>query len=353
MIKKGIQKLIEGKDLTFTETKEITQNIMSGKATDVQISAFLTALRIKGEKIHEITAFALVMKEFCSKIHPKVTGPLLDACGTGGDIIKTFNISTASSFVIAGAGISVAKHGNRAVTSKSGSADVLEKFGLNLTLKPKEIEKIIEKIGIGFMFAPLFHPAMKYVAAPRRELGIRTIFNILGPLTNPADANVQLLGVYSKKWLKPIASTLNKLNCKEAMVVHGIDGLDEISIIGKTLVAWLKNNNISMMEINPKDFGFKLAKPRDIFSESPEENVILIFKILSDLLSPDDPRRNVVILNAAAGIFVSGITNNLEGGIELATNSIQSGSAYKKLKMLIKESKGNLTKFEELENKYA
>ena len=200
------------------------REVMSGKATNSQTAAFLTALRMKGESVEELIAFASVMKSNCCQIHPKVNGRLVDTCGTGGDKIKTFNVSTAAAFVIAGAGISVAKHGNRAVTSKSGSADVLEKLGLNLNLEPKTVEAIIEKVGIGFMFAPAFHPAMKYAAETRREIGIRTVFNILGPLTNPANANAQLLGVYDSKLVVPMACTLEKLGCDEAMVVHGLSG---------------------------------------------------------------------------------------------------------------------------------
>ena len=228
MIREGIQKLIEGADLTFKESGEIMREVMSGKATNAQTAAFLTALRMKGEVVEELIAFTSVMRFNCCTIHPKVQGRLVDTCGTGGDKIKTFNISTAAAFVISGVGVSIAKHGNRAVTSKSGSADVLEKLGLNINLEPKEVESIIEKVGIGFMFAPAFHPAMKYASETRREIGIRTVFNVLGPLTNPACANAQLLGVYDSKLVVPMAFALDKLGCLEAMVVHGLDGLDEI-----------------------------------------------------------------------------------------------------------------------------
>ena len=228
MIREGIQKLIEGSNLTYDESGEIMREIMSEKATSSQTAAFLTALRMKGEAVEELIAFASVMRTHCRQIRPHVHGRLVDTCGTGGDKIKTFNVSTAAAFVIAGAGVAVAKHGNRAVTSKSGSADVLEKLGLNLNVEPEATQDIIEKVGIGFMFAPAFHPAMKYAAEPRREIGIRTVFNILGPLTNPACANAQLLGVYDPKLTTPMAYALKKLGCEEAMVVHGLDGLDEI-----------------------------------------------------------------------------------------------------------------------------
>ncbi len=204
MIREGIQKLIEGYSLTSSESGEIMREVMSGKATNSQTAAFLTALRMKGEAVEELIAFASVMREHSSQIHPRVKSRLVDTCGTGGDKIKTFNVSTAAAFVIAGAGVSVAKHGNRSVTSKSGSADVLEKLGLNLNVEPETVEGMIEKVGIGFMFAPAFHPAMKYAAEPRQEIGIRTVFNLLGPLTNPACANAQLLGVYDTKLTSPL-----------------------------------------------------------------------------------------------------------------------------------------------------
>jgi anthranilate phosphoribosyltransferase len=332
MIKEGIKKLVEGLDLGYEEAREIMKEIMSGEVTQAQIGAFLTALRMKGETVHEISAFATVMREFSHRIHPKVQGRLVDTCGTGGDLIKTFNISTTSSFVIAGAGVAVAKHGNRAVTSKSGSADLLEKLGLNLNLEPKGVERVIEEVGIGFMFAPAFHPAMKYAIGPRREIGIRTVFNILGPLTNPAGANAQVLGVYSEEWLQPLAHVLRELDCEEAMVVHGVDGLDEISTIGKTSIAWLRNEEVSLVEIAPKDFGFRTARPEEIGGTTPEESAEIAFSLLSDASDPMDPRRDAVLLNAAAGIVVGAKADDLTGGIESARESIESGAACKKLK---------------------
>ncbi|HLN88517.1 MAG TPA: anthranilate phosphoribosyltransferase, partial [Candidatus Binatia bacterium] len=226
MIREGIQKLVEGTDLTFEESCEVMHEVMSGETTNAQTAAFLTALRMKGESVEELIAFASVMRKNCCQIQPHVHGRLVDTCGTGGDKLKTFNVSTASAFVIAGAGVSVAKHGNRAVTSKSGSADVLEKLGLNLKVEGKAVQKFIEEVGVGFMFAPAFHPAMKHAAEVRCEIGFRTVFNLLGPLTNPACADAQLLGVYDSKLVVPMASALGQLGCEEAMVVNGIDGLD-------------------------------------------------------------------------------------------------------------------------------
>lgn len=353
MIKEGIQKLVNGINLTYQEATTIMKEIMTGNATEAQIAAFLTALRTKGETVQEILAFAVVMKEFCCKIYPKVNGRIVDTCGTGGDKLKTFNISTTAAFVVAGTGITIAKHGNRSVTSKSGSADILEKLGFNLDLEPKTVERIIEEVGIGFMFAPRFHSAMKYAISPRREIGIPTVFNILGPLTNPANATAQVLGVYSEKWMKPLAYTLRELGSEEAMVVHGVDGLDEISTIGKTSIAWLKDSKISSIEITPERFGFKKAKLEEISGTTPEESAELTFKILNNILEPQDPRKNIVLFNAAAGIIVGGKADNFNYGIELATESLESGNAYEKLKMMIKASNGELSKLEELEKKYA
>jgi anthranilate phosphoribosyltransferase len=353
MIKESIQKLVDGSDLTYEESASSMKEIMSGKATNAQVGAFLTALRTKGETTDEITAFTSVMKKYCKRIHPQVKGRLVDTCGTGGDKIKTFNISTTAAFVVAGADIAVAKHGNRSVTSKCGSADVLEMLGLKLNVEPEEVEKAIEEVGVGFMFAPAFHPAMKYANGPRRELGIRTVFNVLGPLTNPADATAQLLGVYDPRLTEPLAHSLKTLGCEEAMVVHGLDGLDEISTIGETRISWLRNDKVTTMEMNPKDFGIEQAKLDDILGSTPEENAELTFKILYGGIYADDPKREIVQLNGAAAIIVGCKSEDFGYGIEAAKESIESGKAYKKLKELVKFSGGDLTKLEQLETKYA
>jgi anthranilate phosphoribosyltransferase len=352
MIREGIQKLIEGCSLTIGESGEIMREVMSGKATNSQTAAFLTALRMKGEVVEELIAFASVMREHSSQIRPNVASRLVDTCGTGGDKIKTFNVSTAAAFVIAGTGVAVAKHGNRAITSKSGSADVLEKLGLNLHLEPKAVEDIIEKVGIGFMFAPEFHPAMKYAAEPRREIGIRTVFNLLGPLTNPACANAQLLGVYDAKLIRPMAYALQLLGCEEAMVVHGIDGLDEVSTVGKTSIAHLKQGKVTELEAVPSDFGVKKVRIADLKVATPEESAETLFKILSGRLDLCDPKVEFVLVNSAPGIIVGSNADDFEGGMELARKSIESGAAYAKLKALIKASGGKPSKIEELEDKY-
>ncbi len=352
MIREGIQKLIEGADLTFEESGEIMNEVMSGKATNSQTAAFLTALRMKGEAVDELIAFASVMKSNCHQIHPKIQGRLVDTCGTGGDKIKTFNVSTAAAFVIAGAGISVAKHGNRSVTSKCGSADLLEQFGLNLNLEPKTIEAVIEKVGIGFLYAPAFHPAMKYASEPRREIGIRTVFNILGPLTNPASANAQLLGVYDKKLVSPMAHALCKLGCEQAMVVHGVDGLDEISTVGKTAIAYLNNCTVTKTVLSPKDLGLRKARINELNTLSVMESAEAVFRILSGI-DIEGPKVDIVLANSAAGIIVGGKACDFESGIEIARESILSGAAYAKLKALVKESCGKLEILEEFELKYA
>ena len=351
MIREGIQKIIEGIDLNYAESGEIMREVMSGKATNSQTAAFLTALRMKGEAVEELISFVSVMRSNCCLIHPNVQGRLVDTCGTGGDKIKTFNVSTAAAFVIAGAGVPVAKHGNRAVTSKSGSADVLEKLGLNLNLCPEVVQNIIEKIGVGFMFAPAFHPAMKYAAEPRREIGIRTVFNVLGPLTNPACAKAQLLGVYSAKLVAPLADALKKLGCEEAMVVHGLDGLDEISTFGKTMIAHLKDGKVEEMETAPKDFGVKTAGINDLHTFSAEKSAETIFQILNGNISKD-AKAEIVLVNSAAGIIVGGKAENFTEGMEIARESIASGTAYSKLKALVKASGEGLSKLEELELKY-
>jgi len=352
VIKEGLQKLVERTDLTDQESQEIMKEIMSGNATSAQIAAFLTALRMKGETIAEVTAFARIMQEFCHQIHPKVKGRLVDTCGTGGDQIKTFNVSTTSAFVVSGAGIAVAKHGNRSVTSKSGSADVLEKLGLNLNLEPEAVGKAIEEIGIGFMFAPVFHPAMKYAIEARKAVGVRTVFNILGPLTNPARANAQLLGVYNQTLVEPLCHVLRNLGLEEAMVVHGLDGLDEISTVGKTAIAWLKEDKVAKFELAPKYFGVRQAKLEEIKGTTPEDSAEIAFKILYNYCGRDDPKKDMVLANSAAGIILGGKADDFGYGMELANESIDSGSAYKKLKMLVTASKGNTSKLEELEQKY-
>jgi anthranilate phosphoribosyltransferase len=352
VIRKAISKLVEGQDLYFNEAQESMSEIMTGIATDAQIGSFLTALRIKGETIDEIAALASVMRDYCRKIKPSVRGRLVDTCGTGGDRLDTFNISTTATFVTSGTGINIAKHGNRSVTSLSGSADVLQRLGVNLSIDPQEVKKSIENVGIGFMFAPAFHPAMKYAIGPRKELGIRTVFNILGPLTNPAGASAQLIGVYDADLTEPIVRSLERLGTEEAIVVHGLDGIDEISTLGPTKLSWLKNGEIKTIEVNPKDFGVKQAKPEEITGLNPDESAELIYKILNHFEGFKDPRTEIVLVNSAAGIIVGGKADEFTSAMDLAKESISNGTAYRKLRDLVKSSGGNMTKLEELEDKY-
>ncbi len=352
MIRESTQKLVGGATLAYNESREVMREIMSGQATNAQIAAFLTALRMKGETVEEIAAFAEIMREYATRIYPRVNGRLIDTCGTGGDKIKTFNVSTAATFVIAGTGVAIAKHGNRSVTSKSGSADVLEQLGFNLGISAEAVQRSIEQVGIGFMFAPAFHPAMKYAIAPRREIGIRTVFNVLGPLTNPACANAQVLGVYDHKLTAPLAHALASLGCEEAMVVHGLDGLDEISTVSKTTIAWLREGKVENIETAPKDFGVKHATIDAIKGTTPNESATIIFKILNTHCAADEAKRDMVLVNAAAGVMVGGKAEDFNYGMYLSRESIDSGAAYTKLKALIKASDGDMSRLEELELKY-
>lgn len=353
MIREAIEKAVMGLNLSYQEAYMSMEEILSGNATPSQIAAFLVALRMKGETLEEIMAFATAMRSFCTRLKPKVRGRLIDTCGTGGDKIKTFNISTAAAFIVAGAGISVAKHGNRSFTSKCGSADVLEYLGLNLNAPKNIVERAIEEVGIGFIFAPLFHPAMKYAAAPRREIGIRTVFNILGPLINPAMPSAQVIGVCEVGLVEKIAYVLRELGLEEAMVVYGLDGLDEISTIGSTLIAWLKKGDIKTFKVTPKSFGIKRSSVEHIFGRDPGESAEVLFKILFGHFKAGDPKRDIVAINAAAGIIVGGMADDFKYGVELAQESIDSGAAYKKLRELIRFYDGSrIEKIEELERKY-
>lgn len=345
MIKEAIQLLMDRKDLPSEHALQAMSEIMRGEATPAQIGAFLAALRMKGETVDEITAFALVMREHALRISPHINGRVVDTCGTGGDLVKTFNVSTTAAFVASGAGVTMAKHGNRSVTSKCGSADVLEEVGVNLNAPPSTVEKAIEQIGIGFMFAPSFHPAMKNAIIPRREIGIRTVFNILGPLTNPANANAQVLGVYDSRLVLPIAKVLQKLHLEEALVVHGVDGLDEISVIGKTRLARLKDEQISTTEIGPEDLKLQVAPATEISGFDVKQNA----RIMVDILRGDEKdstRQQMVLANAAAALLVGGKAENLASGVEIGREAITSGKPYDKLRQLIRQTGGDESRLE-------
>lgn len=337
MIKEAISKVVEGRDLESDEARLVMEEIMSGGATSAQIASFLTALRLKGETVEEIVSFAHAMLQYASVISPEVDGAMVDTCGTGGDLIKTFNISTIAAFVSAGAGLAVAKHGNRAVSSKAGSADVLEALGVNVMLEPERVCECIENVGIGFMFAPVFHPAMKYAIGPRREIGIRTVFNVLGPLTNPAKVKAQVIGVYDVSLVEKIAEVLRGLGLRHAIVAHGLDGLDEISPIGETRIAELKDRKVLTYSISPGDFGLERAEVSEIEGGNAEENARIAIEILK---GRKGAKRDAVLMNAAAAMVVGDVAEDLKDGFELASLSIDSGDAYRKLEDLIRFTEG-------------
>lgn len=340
MIKDAIAKVVEGKDLDGTEAEQTMNEIMSGEATDAQIAALITALRIKGETVTEVTGFAKIMRQFSSKIKP-ASRVVLDTCGTGGDVSGTINISTAAAFIAAAAGLTVAKHGNRSVSSRCGSADVLEELGINVTMSPELVEAAISEVGIGFLFAPVFHPAMKYAIGPRREIGIRTVFNILGPLTNPAMATHQVLGVYSADLLEFMAGVLRGLGTQRALVVHGDAGLDELSTTGKNRVAELDQGQIKLFEIDPGELGLATARIEQLKGGSASENATAIKSIFQ---GEEGPHRDVVLLNAAAAIYISEKVPDMTAGLDLARQIIDSGSALAKLEALASFSRRHTSK---------
>lgn len=324
--------VVSGKELSEEEMMGAMTEIMDGKVGDTQLAAFLTALQFKNVTVSEIVGAARVMRDKAEKVNAKDS---VDTCGTGGDGADTFNISTTVAFVVAGAGVRVAKHGNRAVSSKSGSADVLKYLGVNIDASLPTVERCIEEVGIGFLFAPLMHKAMKHAAAVRKELGFRTIFNLLGPLTNPANAHAQVLGVFDSKWVTPLAEVLRELGSRHALVVHGFDGLDEITLTGETQIAELKNGKVNNFSFDPKEFGYSLCSVADLKGAEPETNAEIMREILN---GSSGPKTDIVVLNAAAAIYVGGKADSIEKGILIATNSIESGAALKKLEELCRVS---------------
>lgn len=333
MIENSIIKVINNEDLTPEEAFQTIDEIMEGKATDIQISSFLTALSMKGETIDEITAAAKSMREHAQKISPKKE--VLEIVGTGGDGSNSFNISTTSAIVISSAGVPIAKHGNRSASSKCGAADVLEELGVNINLEPEKSLELLDKINICFLFAQKYHGAMKHVAPVRSELGIRTIFNVLGPLTNPADAKKQVLGVYDESLVESLAKVLQNLGLTRAMVVYGQDRLDEISVCDKTTVCEIKNGEILNYEISPEDFGIQTANKNDLVGGEPSQNAQITLDILNGEKSP---KRDAVVLNSAAGLYTADKVSSLEKGVDLANQLIDSGKALDQLNKFIKLS---------------
>lgn len=333
MIREALHKLLNKEDLSFEMTEAVMDEIMSGAATNAQIASFITALRMKGETIEEITACAAVMRKHGVRL--KYDGDLLDIVGTGGDQAYTFNISTVSSFVISAAGVPVAKHGNRSVSSKCGSADVLEALGVRIDIPVSRSEQILREIGLCFMFATRYHSSMKHAAPVRKELGARTIFNILGPLSNPANANHQLLGVYDENLVEPLASVLSKLGLKKAMVVHGLDGLDEISLTTSSIVCEVNEGKLNSFFFDPRQFGFEYCKPEDLTGGGPEENADIARRILS---GEKGPRRDTVLLNSAVCLYMFFNDVTLRECVRIASEVIDSGRAMEQLSRFIELS---------------
>lgn len=330
LIKKAIQKVVAGGSLTEEEAAAIMDLIMSGKASAAQIAALLVAIRLKGETVEEITGFARVMKGKATPIHTKHR-MLVDTCGTGGDGVNTFNISTAAALVVAGCGVPVAKHGNRSVSSNCGSADVLEELGINLNITPAETEACLDSVGIAFLFAPALHGAMKHAAGPRKEIGIRTVFNILGPLTNPAGAGAQVLGVFSRDLVPKIAGVLARLKTRRAFVVHGEGGTDEVTTLGPAYVGEVSAGNVCLYEIDPLEWGMQRSSLEDLKGGSPAQNAAIIRRVLS---GETGPRRDTVVLNASLALMAAEQAENMSQGLKMAGTSIDSGEALKKLKHL-------------------
>jgi anthranilate phosphoribosyltransferase len=335
-LREFLKKLSEFNNLTKEEMIQCLEDITEGRATDAQIGAFIMAMKMKGETVEELEGAARFFREKATKVDVEDPDNLVDTCGTGGDLSDTFNVSTITAFVLAGAGIRVAKHGNRSVSSKSGSADLLEFLGAKIDLGPEQVKRMIEEIGIGFMFAPLFHPAMKRVVGPRREVGIRSLFNLIGPLSNPAGAKRQLLGVFSDQFVEKVARVLLRLDVKRAVVVHGKDGIDEVSISAPTTVAEVSGGEVCIYEFTPEELGFRRYPIDYIKVKSVEESAKVAMSVLK---GEPSPALDMVLLNSAFGIFVSGMADDLKTALEVAKDSIKGGRAQRKLSEFIDLSK--------------
>jgi len=333
MITEAIRTVVEGNDLNEEQMVGVFEVIMEGHATPAQISAFLVALRLKGETEEEVAGAAKVMRAKAAKVDAGAN--VVDTCGTGGDSSGTFNISTAAALVAAGAGLRVAKHGNRAASSLCGSADVLEALGVKVDAEPDVVAKCVNEAGIGFMFAPSMHAAMKHAIGPRREIGIRTVFNVLGPLTNPAGAQRQLMGVFAPQLTELLAGVLGRLGSKRAMVVHGEDGLDEITLTGPTRISEFKDGQVNNYVLDPKELGLDLCQADDLLGGTTDRNAVIINEVLDGSAGPC---RNVVVLNAGAALMVGGLNDDIKSGIEAAQAAIDNGAACKALEMLVKFS---------------
>ena len=334
MIQDAIGMVVAGESLSSDQAAQVMEQIMSGEATPAQFGAFVTALRIKGETVDEITGMAQVMRD--RSLHVTVDGTLVDTCGTGGDGSRSFNISTTAAFVVAGAGVKVAKHGNRAMSGSTGSADLLESLGVNIALSPESVARCLDEVGFGFMFAQGFHPSMRFAAGPRREIGIRTVFNILGPLTNPAGAERQVIGVADPGMAERMAYVLGRLGSRKALVVHGSDGMDELTVTGPSTVWQMEGGSVETFEVTPEGLGLVRSDATAIQASGPEDSA----RIAESVLSGDaGPARDVVLLNASAALVAADRADTLVAGIELAADSIDSGGAAARLSSLVKLSR--------------
>ena len=334
MIQDAIQILVDGESLSAEQAAAAMNEIMMGEATPAQVGSFLTAFRIKGETVDEIAGMARVMRQ--KSLHVSVDGPVVDTCGTGGDGSGSFNISTTAAFVVAGAGVTVAKHGNRAMSGSTGSADVLEALGVKIALSPESVARCLNETGFGFMFAQGYHPSMRFVAGTRREIGIRTVFNILGPLTNPAGADRQVIGIADPSMADRMAHVLRQLGSRKALVVHGSDGMDEITITGPSTVWQLENGEVTEYEVNPGDLGFSISSAESIQATSAEHSARIARSVLA---GESGPARDIVLLNAAAALFAAGKAASLDIGVQLAAKSIDSGDAQAKLDAVVELSR--------------
>ncbi len=334
-IKQAIAKLSDFQSLTARDVEDVLRQIIDGKATDAQIGAFIVATKMKGENVDEIEGAARVFRELATRVEVSSPEEIVDTCGTGGDSSGTFNVSTVTAFVLAGAGVKVAKHGNRSISSKCGSADFLEQVGAKIDLSPEKVATMIEEIGIGFMFAPIFHPAMKRVIAPRREVGVRSIFNLVGPLSNPARAKRQLLGVFSEKLVDKLSQVLSRLGIIKAYVVHGKDGIDEVSISDTTLIGEVSPQGVRLFEFSPEELGIRRQTLEEVCIMSPEESVRLGVSVLE---GEEGAHRDIVLLNATFGILASDKVKDIKEAFEMAKESIDSGRAKRKLEEFIELS---------------
>lgn len=335
-MKQAVDKAVKGENLTRNEAEDVMSIMLGGEATQAQLGSFLTALRIKGETIDEIVGCATVMQAKAEHVAPKVNGSYIDLVGTGGDGTNTFNISTTSAFVTSASGVPIAKHGNRAISSRSGAADVLEALGVNIMLEAPQVEDCIEQVGIGFMFAQVFNKSMKNVGQARKDLGIRTIFNILGPISNPSNAKGALIGVYSRELTEPIAQAMLKMGVERAMIVSGFDGMDEITTTGKTAVSEIKDGKVTSYTIDPADYGISYASPDELTGGQGEANAEITKNILNG--TDKGAKRDIVLLNAGAAIYIGGKADSIAEGIKTAAAAIDSGKALAKLNDLVKYS---------------